>query len=81
MVDDPSARPELFPTEEAQSQERQRLFGIIEDLVKWEKHHQRDGPGGGTGGDSEKLAAYLRGQQGPSQGVEFVRSGQAPCLL
>ena len=36
MVDDPSARPELFPTEEAQSQERQRLFRIIEELVKWE---------------------------------------------
>ena len=36
LVDDPSARPELFPTDEAQSQERQRLFGIIEDLVKWE---------------------------------------------
>ena len=36
MVDDPSSRPELFPTEEAQSQERQRLFRIIEDLVKWE---------------------------------------------
>ena len=36
MVDDPSARPELFPTDEAQSQERQRLFGIIEALVKWE---------------------------------------------
>ena len=36
MVDDPSARPELFPTGEAQSQERQRLFRIIEDLVKWE---------------------------------------------
>ena len=36
LVDDPSSRPELFPTEEAQSQERQRLFRIIEDLVKWE---------------------------------------------
>ena len=36
MVDDPSSRPELFPTEEAQSQERQRLFRIIEELVKWE---------------------------------------------
>ena len=35
MVDDPSSRPELFPTEEAQSQERQRLFRIIEKLVKW----------------------------------------------
>ena len=36
LVDDPSSRPELFPTEGAQSQERQRLFRIIEDLVKWE---------------------------------------------
>ena len=36
MVDDPSSRPELFPTEEDQSQERQRLFRIIEELVKWE---------------------------------------------
>ena len=36
MVDDPSARPEQFPMDEAQSHERQRLFRIIEELVKWE---------------------------------------------
>ena len=36
LVDDPSSRPELFPTEEAQAQERKRLFGIIEEMVKWE---------------------------------------------
>ena len=36
LVDDPSSRPELFHTEEDQSQERQRLFRIIEELVKWE---------------------------------------------
>ena len=36
LVDDPSSRPELFPTEEAQSRERQRLFRMIEELVKWE---------------------------------------------
>ncbi|MCL5268277.1 MAG: DUF1156 domain-containing protein [Bacteroidetes bacterium] len=36
MVDDPSAHPESFPTEEEQEKERQRLFRIIEDLVKWE---------------------------------------------
>jgi putative DNA methylase len=36
MVDDPSAHPDLFPTEKAQEKERQRLFRIIEDLVKWE---------------------------------------------
>jgi putative DNA methylase len=36
MVDDPSGYPDLFPTEKAQEKERQRLFRIIEELVKWE---------------------------------------------
>ena len=36
LVDDPSSRTELFPTPEAQSQERKRLFAIIQELVKWE---------------------------------------------
>ena len=36
MVDDPSAHPDLFPTAKAQEKERQRLFRIIEELVKWE---------------------------------------------
>src|SRR5271165_3603442 len=36
MVDDPSANPDLFRTEKAQEKERQRLFKIIEELVKWE---------------------------------------------
>jgi len=36
LVDDPSTHPEKFPTEDAQEKERQRLFRIIEELVKWE---------------------------------------------
>ena len=36
MVDDPSAHPDLFPTEEVQERERRRLFGIVRELVKWE---------------------------------------------
>ncbi len=36
MVDDPSSLPDLFPTEKKQEKERQRLFGIIEELVQWE---------------------------------------------
>jgi len=36
MVDDPSSDPELFPTEEAQEEERERLFRIIKDLILWE---------------------------------------------
>jgi putative DNA methylase len=36
MVDDPSSHTELFPTEEAQQKERDRLFKLIEVLVLWE---------------------------------------------
>lgn len=36
LVDDPSEHPEQFPTEEEQNKERQRLFAILEELVKWE---------------------------------------------
>src|SRR5579883_3001105 len=36
LVDDPSAHPDQFPTEEAQEARRRELFSIIEQLVKWE---------------------------------------------
>lgn len=35
LVDDPSSHEELFPTEEAQNKERERLFDILERLVEW----------------------------------------------
>src|SRR5436190_20577109 len=36
MVDDPSSVPDLFPSEKTQARERERLFGIVEELVQWE---------------------------------------------
>jgi putative DNA methylase len=36
LVDDPSSLPEQFPTEEEQNAERERLFKILSELVKWE---------------------------------------------
>ncbi|GAB3260416.1 DUF1156 domain-containing protein [Alteromonas gracilis] len=36
LVDDPISHPDLFPTEDAQRAERERLHGIIERLVVWE---------------------------------------------
>ena len=36
LVDDPSSRPNLFPTEADQEAEREQLFGILRELVKWE---------------------------------------------
>ena len=35
MVDDPSANPDLFPTEADQEKERERLFDILRELVLW----------------------------------------------
>ena len=41
LVDDPSSVPEEFPDEAAQEKERQRLFRIVEELVKWESSNDR----------------------------------------
>src|SRR5208282_679773 len=41
LVDDPSSHPEEFSTEADQDRERQRLFRLIEDLVKWENSNSR----------------------------------------
>src|SRR5438067_3130578 len=42
IVDDPSSRPDLFPTEADQDIERERLFRIIERLVRWENSTNDD---------------------------------------
>lgn len=42
IVDDPSAHPEKYPTEEEQIAERKRLFGILESLVVWENSANDD---------------------------------------
>lgn len=42
IVDDPSSRPDLFPTEAEQHAERERLFRIIERLIRWENSTNED---------------------------------------
>ena len=42
LVDDPSSRPDEFPTEELQRAERERLHALIERLVVWENITGRD---------------------------------------
>ena len=39
LVDDPSAQPDKFPTDESQKAERNRLHNIISRLVVWENIH------------------------------------------
>lgn len=42
LVDDPSSHPELFPTEEEQHKERERLFAILKKLVIWKNSNNQD---------------------------------------
>src|SRR5580658_4833712 len=42
LVDDPSAHPELFPSDADQEKERDRLFDLIEKLVLWENSNNSD---------------------------------------
>lgn len=42
LVDDPSAHPEQFPTEQEQEAERERLFKLIEQLVLWENSNNEE---------------------------------------
>jgi len=41
LVDDPSSLHEQFPTEKEQTAERERLFGILSELVKWENSNNQ----------------------------------------
>src|SRR5215831_312753 len=36
LIDDPSCQPDRFPSAADQEAERQRLFRLIEDLVRWD---------------------------------------------
>jgi putative DNA methylase len=42
LVDDPSEHPEAFPTDQAEEQERERLFRLIEQLVQWENSNNEE---------------------------------------
>jgi putative DNA methylase len=41
LVDDPASRPDLFPTEQAQDDERDRLVGLVGRLCGWEATSDR----------------------------------------
>ena len=75
MVDDPSAQPDRFPTEEAQEKERQRLFRLVEELVKWENTTNETllQVAGGPRRDQGKLATDLRGERRSSACRRAVR--------
>ena len=42
LVDDPSSRPDLFPSVADQDLERARLHGLLSQLVSWENSNDRE---------------------------------------
>ncbi|WP_420619652.1 DUF1156 domain-containing protein [Candidatus Poriferisocius sp.] len=73
LVDDPSARPDEFPTEEAQGAERERLFGLVERLVQWEN----SGDAGVLGEARAEIAKCCDGEL-PSVLDPFAGGGSIP---
>ena len=55
--------------------ERERLFKIMEDLVRWGEHDQRGSSGAGAFGDMAELATSLRAQRRPSSGERSCLTG------
>lgn len=73
LVDDPSSHPELFPTEEEQHKERERLFAILEDLVIWENSNNQDV----LGAAKKEILKYNQGKI-PYPAGSFCRRGSHP---
>lgn len=63
IVDDPTTRPDLFPTVEEQEAERRELFTIIEQISNWDV--VKDDKGGFFDKAREKIQLYTGGNPPP----------------
>ena len=66
LVDDPSAWPQEFPTEELQAHERKRLHRIIEEMVPWKATHD-EGVFGMARYEIARSLARGRGEAPPAE--------------
>lgn len=73
LVDDPSAHPDLFPTEDDQEVERNRLFGVLEALIKWENASDDDV----LDAARAEIGRYSAGE-GPCVADPFAGGGSIP---
>ncbi|HLA77172.1 MAG TPA: DUF1156 domain-containing protein, partial [Vicinamibacteria bacterium] len=82
LVDDPSSHPDRFPTEEAQEKERQRIFAIIEELVKWENSNDERVLNAAKAEIARSLA-WARGEEPPEEpaAVQAYITTYAPPVL
>jgi putative DNA methylase len=67
LVDDPSAWPDRFPTEEAKEAERKRLHRIIEMMVPWEASNNEEVLNAARW-EIARSVAWGRGEEPPPRG-------------
>ena len=79
LVDDPSGIPEEFPSTAMQEAERERLFTIVRDLVKWENsadenvlHRARREIARSLSRDSEAARAVFHDRLSPDEVLDFL---------
>ena len=72
MVDDPSACPDEFATEEAEARERERLHDIIRRLVVWQNSNDRHLLAEARY-EIARSAARSRGEQAPAEPDDVLR--------
>lgn len=82
LVDDPSSWPERFPTKDGQEIERQRLFRIIEELVKWD-NSDNETVLNTARAEIARSIAWNSGEQAPTdpKGVQEYLNQHAPPVL
>ena len=80
MVDDPSAHPDRFPTEQAQARERERLFGIIRELVKWENTNDEKVLGQAREEIRESWLRTCAGNAGHPRAAEWFDPDRLPAF-
>src|SRR5579863_523139 len=82
LVDDPSAWPNRFPTEEAQDAERRRLHKVIEDIVPWEASNDEVKLNAARW-EIARSVAWGLGEEPPSKGdakavIDFLQTKAPP---
>ena len=66
LVDDPSSWPEHFLTEQAQEEERHRLFALIDQLVQWTNYNNEHVLNAARF-DISRSIAWNRGEEPPAK--------------
>ncbi len=77
VVDDPSSWPEYFPTRKEQDEERERLFGLIAELVQWENQENTVLLGHARGEIARSMARAMVARKEATSSARTILDGTA----